>query len=47
MSYPDCAGCGEPVRYDAVRAYYEHQETGELAHVDCYDEWAENSGNSE
>lgn len=34
--YPDCAGCGEPVEVDAIPEYYEHEDTGELAHVYCY-----------
>jgi len=37
--YPDCAGCGDPVQYDQARAYYEHEDTGELLHVRCYEEY--------
>ena len=34
--YPACAVCSEPVKYDQLRAYYEHEDTGELCHVGCY-----------
>jgi len=47
MSYPDCASCGDPVRYDAEPEYYRHEDTAELMHVDCYDEWTATAGVSD